>query len=210
LTALIVWGSVAALLTVLLTTKVGVRVSFGDGFKLWLIIGLIKKEFKFGDKSDSQEEKPEKVKMKMKSKIAKTESSASVKPEPAETEPKKSLLNGFDKKKLIKLCFRAMIGFFKLLRVDKLYFSYTAGGKSADKTAIAYGRMCAALGAFLPFADNFFRVRRRRISTDIDFSREKPQYSGVVQVTVITGAVLIFGIWALIEILKCRKEYNNG
>jgi len=211
LTALIVWGSIAALLTAFLTMKVGARMSFGDGFKLILVIGPVKKELKFdGNKSEKSEKskRAKKKNKKIKNKSGELQSTETESTEPLK-EQKEPFLGGFDKKKLIKLGIRSMVGFMKLLRIDIFKFSYTAGGKSADKTALAYGRMCAALGALLPFMDNYLRVKRRHISTDIDFESDKSHYSGVIQVTVVAGAALMFGLWILIELMKCRKKHDG-
>ncbi|MCL2081465.1 MAG: hypothetical protein FWH16_05125 [Oscillospiraceae bacterium] len=197
MTALIVLGAIAAGLTALLAMKVGARVSFGDGLELRLIVGPVRKRLRLDDKPGGGAAKPR----------AEPESSG------VDTEkkarPASPSQSGFDTKKLIRFALGAVPRFIKLLRVDELRFRYVAGGRSADRTAIAYGRACAAIGALLPFMDRYLRVRRRSVTADLDFGGGKTRCSGVIQVTVTVGAALMFGLWALIGLMKCRKENIN-
>lgn len=203
MTALIILGVIAAVLIAVLTLKVGVRISFGDSFRLWLVIGFIKREIdlnSIGKAEDKPKEEPEKE----------PETAQEKEPEAAKKSGTSSLLDKFDKKKLIKFGFRALKSLLKLPRIDELEFNYISGGTEADKVAVSYGRMCAAVGAAVPFINNFLRVKRWRITTNMDFARPKPKYSGCLQVTVTIGAVVAFGLWAVVGLLKCRTDKNKG
>ncbi|MCL1819368.1 MAG: hypothetical protein FWG36_01785 [Oscillospiraceae bacterium] len=232
MTALIWLGSIALFLTALLSLKVGLRVKYGDDLKTWLIIGPIRRAFEIADDdvgdartaddrpytdtptepTDTPTETDTPTDDEIDGQSAGDTRAADDRPytepstEPTEPPAEPTFFDRYDKKKLIKLAFRAVKSFAALLRVDTLEFHYIAGGKSADKTAIAYGRMCAALGAALPFIENNLRVKKRHITTDLDFAREESSYAGTVQITVRIGAALTFGIWAVIEFLKCRKK----
>lgn len=208
MTVLIVLGVIAAVLIAILTLKVGVRVSFGDSFRLWLIIGFIKKEVDLNSIGKTEEKPKEEPKETPEDEPKEETPKDELKNEP--DAPKKSgaasFLDKFDKKKLIKFGFRALKGLLKLPRIDELEFNYISGGTEADKIAVSYGRMCAAVGATVPFINNFLRVKRWRITTNMDFLRTKPKYSGCIQITVTIGAVVAFGLWALVGLLKCRSN----
>jgi len=72
------------------------------------------------------------------------------------------------------------------LLISNLRIWYIAAGDDPSKTAISFGRACAAYGGLLPILENNFRIKHRDLRASVDFDLEEP---GVYVYAVISLAV---------------------
>ena len=213
---MIALGITAALLTAVFATRVGVRAVFGGGeIALWLVVGVFSKRIRFEDKPGRRKKRAKKPAVEP---TPEAVAEAAVKTEvPAEKEDKPGkkfslggFLGGYDRRKLIKLAFRFAVKAVRMPRVDLLEFNYCAGGARADKTALRYGKVCAALGVGLPFLNRALRIKKQKITANLDYTLSKPKISGKIQITFTLGAAAALLIWSLLEFKDCKIKEDNG
>lgn len=96
------------------------------------------------------------------------------------------------------------------LRIDRLYLDLTAGNDDPADAVDAYGRANAVLGILIPFLEQNFDLRDRRIRTAVDFELEKPVIYLNAALSYTLGQLLAFVFWLGISFLRIflawRKE----
>lgn len=209
---MIALGITAALLTVIFATRIGIRAGFGDGeIDIWLVAGVFRKKLRLGDsEKPARESEKEKPSVDEADSRPRTINNRAHKQEDKPPTKRRlsldSFLNGYDKRELIKLAFRFTAKAIKMPRIDLLEFHYIAGGARADKIALRYGKVCAAIGVGLPFLNRVLRVKKQKITANLDYTLSKPKISGKIQITFTLGAAIALALWAFLEFRDCKNK----
>ena len=185
---MIVWGIVLAVIVLLLLTKVGVHVRYGDELALSAKVGLLRirilpaKKKKPGKKKPEAEAKKEKKKKK---------------PKAAEGhEKKKQKLALEDILDIVKLGLKSLGRFGRALRLDRLHLHICVAKDDPYDTVLQYGYLNAALGAGLPLLHRAFKIRDEDITTAFRFDTAEMALQAEVTATFRIGAILRIGLCA--------------
>lgn len=73
------------------------------------------------------------------------------------------------------------------IRVDKLYLDFTAAAEDPAVAALSFGGANAAVGMIVPFLENHFHIRTRRIRTAVNFSQKTPTVYLFAAVSMTVG-----------------------
>lgn len=97
--------------------------------------------------------------------------------------------------------------------VEKLFLDMCIAKEDAAKTAVAYGKTCAAVFPTLGYLCNTLQVRRYDADIYPDYLANKSTASIVFWVSVrpirLTNAVVRFGFRALVSFIKAKKYASN-
>lgn len=98
------------------------------------------------------------------------------------------------------------------LRVEQLTLHVRFGaGDDAAKTAIAYGRAWAAIGALLPCLERLFVIGKRDLGAELDYAcGEKMTVDARLVITITIGRALALALRAGVRFLKIYKNWNKG
>ena len=137
-----------------------------------------------------QKEKPKKEKKRKKKKKEKEAK------DPKKKKKKKSKIDFQYVKTLITSATPAAKKVFRKIKIRKFRFIYICAGDDAAKTAIQYGRICAAVASLLPIIQNIFDIKVDKIDVQLDFSVNKPynevKFKAKLKVYVLIAAAVIF------------------
>lgn len=201
---------ILGLMALLLLTPVSVRAKYEDALEVWLGLGPVKLRAFPPKKRKKAENKPQKAK-KTKEKKAKQ------KPK-TKKEPKRSPL-ALEKPTLAQLPDYLRLGADALgsmrrrILVRNFRLDLTLGGDDAAKTALNYGRVAALFSILGPLLERAFRVRKRDVSVEADFSGGPNRAAGEIEIAacplrlVIAGLKLLFAFLALQR--KTAQEKTN-
>ena len=174
---MIVWGIVLAVIVLLLLTKVGVHVRYGDELALSAKVGLIRIRILPAKEKKPKEKKPKKKKKK--------------KPKAAEEhEKKKQKLTVEDILDIVKLGLKALGRFGRALRLDRLHLHLCVGKDDPYDTVAQYGYINAALGTAVPLLHRAFKIRDEDITTAFRFDTTEMALQAEVIATFRIGAIL--------------------
>ena len=190
------------ILFLILLLKVGVTAEYSeDGILLLVHAGPLK--IKVLPKSDKpKKEKPKKEK-KPKEKKPKEK-------KPEEEQPKKggSLSLILD---LIPEVTKMLSNFTHKLSIDVLTVHFTSAASDPFKAAMAYGYSSAAMGLVIPFFEKHFILKKRDLTSSVDFTETEPKIYIKAKTTIslleIFAVVFSFGFGALKVII--RNKCNN-
>ena len=178
---MLVWGIVLAVIMLLLLTKVGVQVRYGDELALSAKVGLLRIRILPAKKKKPKEKKPEKKKKKKRKK----------KPKAAEGhEKKKRKLTLEDILDIAKLGLKALGRFGRALRLDRLHLHLCVAKDDPYDTVAQYGYLNAALGAGLPLLHRAFKIKDEDITTAFRFDAAETALQAEVIATFRIGAIL--------------------
>ena len=132
-------------------------------------------------------DKPQKEKKEKKKKKENTE----------QTNPKKKSKIDFNQiKTLVTSATPAVKRVFKGIKIRRFRFIYICAGEDAAKTAIQYGRVCAAVASVLPLVQNIFDIKFDKIDVRLDFSVNKPynevKFKAKLKVYVLIASAFVF------------------
>lgn len=98
------------------------------------------------------------------------------------------------------------------LRLEQLTLRVRFGaGDDAAKTAIAYGRAWAAIGALLPCLERLFVIGKRDLGAELDYGcEEKMTVDARLVITITIGRALALALRAGVRFLKIYKNRNKG
>ena len=96
------------------------------------------------------------------------------------------------------------------LRVDKLRLKADIAAGDAAKTALAYGGACAAVSNLLPLVESTLDVRKRDLSVNACFEKNKTEVEGEIIVTTMVGRMALIGLRILIEFGKLKKAVSKN
>jgi len=137
-----------------------------------------------------QKEKPKKEKQQKKKKKEKEAK------DPKKKKKKKSKIDFQQIKTLVTSATPAAKKVFRKIKIRKFRFIYICAGDDAAKTAIQYGRICAAVASLLPIIQNIFDIKVDKIDVQLDFSVNKPynevKFKAKLKVYVLIAAAVIF------------------
>lgn len=169
------------------------------GFAAWIRMGGLRLRV-FPRKPKKKRDKPKKPKKEDRKKKDTREKSAGTKPGGAV-----SLVLD-----CLPLVGEAARRLKRKLRIDRLYLDLTVGNDDPADAVDAYGRANAALGILIPFLEQNFDLRDRRIRTAVDFELEKPAIYLNAALSYTLGQLLAFVFWLGISFLRIflawRKE----
>lgn len=87
----------------------------------------------------------------------------------------------------------------RTIRIDLLELHLTVGGPDPGDTALLYGGANALLGMILPLFEHAFQVKKRRITTAVDFDAETIRADVRADVSLTLGQLIVFTFWFLPE-----------
>ena len=157
---------------------------------------------------DADTEKPKKEK-KEKKKKHKHETE-----EGEEAKPKRKLGGMIPMfRELLRLVIEFQAKFRNRLRIKDLVLHLTVGGFGEDpaKPALLYGRAWAALGNLMPLLMETFRIEKRSVGADIDFTAEENTIYVKATAIITVGAILRMAIYyGLRGFIIYRKHNKKG
>ena len=175
------WGIVLAVIVLLLLTKVGVHVRYGDELALSAKVGPLQIRILPAKEKKPKEKKPKKKK----------------KPKAAEGhEKKKQKLTLEDILDIVKLGLKALGRFGRALRLDRLHLHLCVAKDDPYDTVAQYGYLNAALGAGLPLLHRVFKIKDEDITTAFRFNTTETALQAEVIATFRIGAILRIGLCA--------------
>ena len=186
---MIVWGIVLAVIVLLLLTKVGVHVRYGDELALSAKVGLLRIKILPAKEKKPKEKKPEKKPENKKEKKKK--------PKAAEGhEKKKRKLTLEDILDIVKVGLKALGRFGRALRLDRLHLHICVAKDDPYDTVAQYGYLNAALGAALPLLHRAFKIKDEDITTAFRFDMAETALRCEVTATFRIGAIMRIGLCA--------------
>lgn len=179
MTAIVV---VLVILGLLLLTPIGAQIAYkADMLTLklrigQLRIGILPKKEKKAEKD--RKPKPKKIKEKKKTK------------KPDNNEPQKKKKRGLSFwLDLISFAIGSLKKFFRGLVIEKLDICAVIADEDRSKTALNYGRICAALEVFENTLDSFRFVRDYNIHVEPDFTDDKMKIEAETEITLLLYSV---------------------
>lgn len=165
--AALIWLAVVLFLALFLRARVGIWVSYEEKrLQLRLVLGSLRLSLPKGKK------KPEEA------------------PEPAPPPPRKKKGNPLEnpwvkaaldyRRELLALIGRVL----KSPTLDVLRLELEAGGANVEQCALRYGRICAAIGSFLPLVENTFGIRKRSIQVRCRYDLPATRISAEAAITL--------------------------
>ena len=185
---MIVWGIVLAVIVLLLLTKVGVHVRYGEELALSAKVGLLRIRILPAKEKKPKEKKPKQKKPKQRKEKKK--------PKAAEGhEKKKRKLALEDILDIVKLGLKALGRFGRALRLDRLHLHICVAKNDPYDTIVQYGYLNAALGTGLPLLHRAFKIRDEDITTAFRFD--------MAETTLRCEAIMTLRIGAILRIVLC-------
>ena len=199
--------ALALLLAALLTVPVKLRFSYEDGApQLWVRYGPVRRQiFPAPEKEEKSSSKKEKTKKKKKPSKKKEK-----KEKPAK---KKAGINReqilYTLEKLPPILGRALGGTRRRVRIKPLKVHLLVAGYDPADTAVLYGKLEAALSAFLPVLRRAVRIRDEDIRLFLDFSQEQMDCIAELGTTLRPWDLLAVGGRAGISLLRWFQGFRR-
>lgn len=115
---------------------------------------------------------------------------------------------------LIHLALDFLNHFRRKLRMDDLRLIITLGGDDPCDLAVNYGRTWEALGNLLPRLERVFRIGKRNLDVQCDFTAAKSTIEFQTKLTLTLGQItymgIVYGSLFLKEFLVFRKKRKGG
>lgn len=96
------------------------------------------------------------------------------------------------------------------LRVNRLELKVILAGDDPADLAVNYGRANGALGALWPMLERCFKIKKRDVSVQCDFTAEETTVYAAMKITITLGravALMVrYGVRALIEFIKLKNQ----
>ena len=197
MTAWIVLGVIAVLLTAFALLKVGVWLEYSaEGFVLRAKAGPV--SIPILPRPPKKEKKPKPPRRPAKKKAS-----------PEEPKPKQGGVPTLVLR-LIPIVAEAAGRFKRKLVIDRLWLSFTAGGASdAAAGALLYGRISASMGMLVPLLENHFNLKDRRFHTGVDFTAEHPALYLHAVLTIRVGQVIVLAARCGIQCFKVYRVWRR-
>lgn len=216
MTALIIIGIIALIITLIMLIPVGADVGYvgGELSVSAKVCGLLLKLLPKAPDDGSKPPKHEKKKSKKKKDAEEGE---------GEQKPKKKLNLSFTADELLGLVKNVLKGFGKLgrkFKVDRFLLRFTAAGDDPYNTAMMYAYVNSALSALGPICDKRFSVEDCEVVTAVDFAADKMSLDFGLAMSIrigqIFGAIntILFGALGILIKNKLRlmkeKRHKKG
>ncbi len=99
------------------------------------------------------------------------------------------------------------------LLVQELYLDYTLSGRADPAhTAILYGQLCAGGGTITAVLENFFQIKKRRISVQVDFMAKQSLVYARLTLSYTMGqlvCILIRVGWKAFKIWRRQRKERD-
>ena len=109
--------------------------------------------------------------------------------------------------------FDMLSAFRQKLQIDDLRIHFVSASDSPYTAALNYGYASAALGTLLALIENFFKLKKRDITTDVSFTDKSPTVFLKAQLTIrigqILGIAIVYGLKILKTFLKFKRENSQ-
>lgn len=98
------------------------------------------------------------------------------------------------------------------LRMERLFLRVRFGaGNDAAKSAIAYGRAWAAIGAMLPCLERIFVIGKRDVGAELDLQeKEKMTVDARVVISITIGRALALALYAAVRFYKLSRNNKKA
>ena len=200
------WLIALAVLLAIGCIPLGVFIRFDSG---GLLVRIVAGLLRFTVVPFPKREKKTKSKKKSTASQPPKEKSPDSQPQP---EPKGGSLRDFYP--LMQTALDFMGQFRRKLRVDNLVLKVTLGGDDPCDLAVNYGRAWAALGNLVPLLERHFRIRKRDLEVQCDFTAEETQLEAQAKLTLAMGQLLhlgiVYGYLFIKELLILKKKRKGG
>lgn len=100
-------------------------------------------------------------------------------------------------------------GLKRRIVIDHLTLRFVSAAQDAMSAALAFGYSNMMIGIFLPIFEQNFTVKKRNISTDVDFSVQKPTVYLNVMLSMRIGEAITLAIRLLICLI-CIKQKETA
>lgn len=115
---------------------------------------------------------------------------------------------------LVRVALDFLGDFRRKLRIDNLYLRWILASSDPCDLAVNYGRAWAALGNLMPQLERLFKIKKRDVEVECDFTASEPTVIARVDLTITLGHLLtlaaVYGVRALKEFLKLKKKRKGG
>lgn len=115
---------------------------------------------------------------------------------------------------LVRLALDFLNHFRRKLRMDDLRLKITLAGEDPCDLAVNYGRTWEALGNLLPRLERVFRIGKRNLDVQCDFTAAKSTIEFQTKLTLTLGQItymgIVYGSLFLKEFLVFRKKRKGG
>lgn len=115
---------------------------------------------------------------------------------------------------LVRVALDFLGDFRRKLRIDNLYLRWILASSDPCDLAVNYGRAWAALGNLMPQLERLFKIKKRDVEVECDFTASEPTVIARVDLTITLGRLLtlaaVYGARALKEFLKLKKKRKGG
>lgn len=200
------WLIALAVLLAIGCIPLGVFIRFDSG---GLLVRIVAGLLRFTVVPFPKREKKTKSKNKSAASQPPKEKSPDSQPQP---EPKGGSLRDFYP--LMQTALDFMGQFRRKLRVDDLVLKVTLGGDDPCDLAVNYGRAWAALGNLVPLLERHFRIRKRDLEVQCDFTAEETQLEAQAKLTLTVEQLLhlgiVYGYLFIKELLILKKKRKGG
>lgn len=215
------WYIALGILVLLAILPLGVSVKYdGDGPLVKVIAGPIRITlFPRPKKTEKKEEKPKKESgKKQPSKAAKAKQEppkASGNKDKAQEQPKKEKGGRLtDFLPLVKVALNFLGDFRRKLRVNRLELKLILAGDDPCDLAVNYGRAWTAVGNLQPRLERLFKIKKRDIQVECDFTETETKVIARLDLTITLGRLLalavVYGFRAVREFLKISNKRKGG
>ncbi len=180
-------GLLALFIALIPVLPIGLLVIYGqNGFSLFALVGFIKIPLDF-DKSEENAEKKTEKDPKLKNDLKKLTSRA----KSAITEKDGGNLSEF--LPLLDAVIKLLGDLRKKIIVKSIELNLVLGGDDACNLALNYGRAWAAVGNIMPLLERVFRIKKRNIQVNCDFT--------ALSTKIYTRLRITITLWRLISLL---------
>lgn len=209
------WLIVLAVITALAALPLGVRLRYDSGGPLVrLILGPVKLTvFPRGKKQTKKPPKAESPSEPEEPEQPQPQPPKPPAPNPEEVSGKKGGTLA-DFLPLVRIALDFLGDFRRKLRVDNLYLRLLLAASDPCDLAVNYGRTWAAVGNLMPQLERLFRIKKRDVEVECDFTASEPMVIARMDVTISLGRLLslaaVYGVRALKEFMNIQKKRKGG
>lgn len=115
---------------------------------------------------------------------------------------------------LVQLALEFLNHFRRKLRMDDLRLKITLGGDDPCDLAVNYGRTWEALGNLLPRLERVFRIGKRNLDVQCDFTSTKTAIEFQTKLTLTLGQIaymgIVYGFLFLKKFFAFKKKRKGG
>ncbi len=87
------------------------------------------------------------------------------------------------------------------IRIDHLVLTVIWGAEDAASAALGYGKANAFLGMIWPLIDHNFKVKKCDWNVDVDYGKQKPEFTADAAITITVGQLVSFAFYYGIKLL---------